>query len=94
MRLLKRRPFCSAPSTPFWVWAFWERVAQLVEHLTFNQRVPGSNPGALTIEINMLARSLRGAASQKTRLGSTWEATAGVFPVLVQSARRLQHTCA
>src|SRR3954462_8705239 len=26
----------------------WERVAQSVEHLTFNQRVPGSNPGALT----------------------------------------------
>ena len=25
-----------------------ERVAQLVEHLTFNQRVPGSSPGALT----------------------------------------------
>src|SRR6266404_1912395 len=25
-----------------------ERVAQSVEHLTFNQRVPGSSPGALT----------------------------------------------
>jgi hypothetical protein len=25
-----------------------ERVAQLVEHLTFNQEVPGSSPGALT----------------------------------------------
>ena len=25
------------------------RVAQLVEHLTFNQVVPGSNPGSLTI---------------------------------------------
>ena len=24
------------------------RVAQLVEHLTFNQVAPGSNPGALT----------------------------------------------
>ncbi len=23
-------------------------VAQLVEHLTFNQRVPGSNPGRIT----------------------------------------------
>ncbi len=31
-----------------------ERVAQLVEHLTFNQRVPGSSPGALTIKINSL----------------------------------------
>ncbi len=27
-----------------------ERVAQSVEHLTFNQRVPGSSPGALTTE--------------------------------------------
>jgi hypothetical protein len=31
-----------APPTP------WERVAQSVEHLTFNQRVMGSNPIALT----------------------------------------------
>ena len=28
-----------------------ERVAQSVEHLTFNQRVPGSSPGALTNKI-------------------------------------------
>ena len=26
------------------------RVAQLVEHLTFNQVVPGSNPGTLTLK--------------------------------------------
>jgi hypothetical protein len=32
-----------------------ERVAQLVEHLTFNQEVMGSNPIALTNEINELA---------------------------------------
>jgi hypothetical protein len=32
-----------------------ERVAQLVEHLTFNQEVPGSSPGALTNKINDLA---------------------------------------
>ena len=29
--------------------AWWERVAQPVEHLTFNQRVQGSSPCALTI---------------------------------------------
>jgi hypothetical protein len=33
-----------------------ERVAQLVEHLTFNQEVMGSNPIALTNETNRLAR--------------------------------------
>src|SRR6195256_1882153 len=27
-----------------------ERVAQFVEHLTFNQVVPGSSPGALTMK--------------------------------------------
>ncbi|VTZ27884.1 hypothetical protein MPC1_6970003 [Methylocella tundrae] len=32
-----------------------ERVAQLVEHLTFNQRVMGSNPIALTKQIKWLA---------------------------------------
>src|ERR1700737_5644284 len=31
-----------------------ERVAQLVEHLTFNQEVMGSNPIALTNKINGL----------------------------------------
>jgi hypothetical protein len=30
---------------------FGERVAQPVEHLTFNQEVPGSIPGALTKKI-------------------------------------------
>jgi hypothetical protein len=30
------------------------RIAQLVEQLTLNQRVPGSSPGALTIEIKDL----------------------------------------
>ena len=29
-----------------------ERVAQPVEHLTFNQRVSGSNPDALTKDLN------------------------------------------
>ena len=32
------------------------RVAQLVEHLTFNQVVPGSSPGALTNKINDLSQ--------------------------------------
>lgn len=34
--------------------ALSERVAQSVEHLTFNQGVPGSSPGALTKEIKYL----------------------------------------
>jgi hypothetical protein len=41
---------------PEWIYRFSDkirrktkgRVAQLVEHLTFNQVVPGSSPGALT----------------------------------------------
>jgi hypothetical protein len=32
----------------------WEPIAQSVEHLTFNQRVAGSNPAGLTNEINDL----------------------------------------
>jgi hypothetical protein len=32
-----------------------ERVAQSVEHLTFNQGVLGSSPSALTTETNELA---------------------------------------
>ena len=32
------------------------RVAQLVEHLTFNQVVPGSSPGALTNNFNDLSQ--------------------------------------
>ena len=36
-----------------------ERVAQLVEHLTFNQRVMGSSPIALTNKINKLQVILR-----------------------------------
>lgn len=35
-----------------------ERVAQLVEHLTFNQGVMGSNPIALTKGINELAAEI------------------------------------
>ena len=33
------------------------RIAQLVEHLTFNQEVPGSSPGART---NLLIRNVQG----------------------------------
>jgi hypothetical protein len=54
MRLLKPRPFCLAPFALPGTWPFGERVAQLVEHLTFNQRVMGSNPIALTNKINYL----------------------------------------
>jgi hypothetical protein len=31
-----------------------ERVAQSVEHLPFKQRVPGSNPGALTSQVRFM----------------------------------------
>ena len=33
-----------------------DSVAQLVEHLTFNQRVSGSNPDAITLIIKHLRR--------------------------------------
>ena len=49
------------------------RVAQLAEQLTFNQRVPGSSPGARTNKINRLG----GFCSQNFRhcrkLGAYWE---------------------
>ena len=34
---------------PFFTYSYDEPLAQLVEHLTFNQRVVGSNPAWLTI---------------------------------------------
>src|SRR5215210_6455507 len=51
-----------------------ERVAQPVEHLTFNQEVLGSSPSALTNEFNDLCRFARSVASQQHGLGSIWEA--------------------
>ncbi len=46
-------PSClgSNPSTPA-IFFFYEPLAQLVEHLTFNQRVEGSSPSWLIIFIN------------------------------------------
>lgn len=38
---------------------FRELVAQLVEHLTFNQRVPGSNPGELATYSDLFNAVLR-----------------------------------
>jgi hypothetical protein len=38
-----------SPESPYLGAHLWERVAQPVEHLTFNQRVLGSSPSALTI---------------------------------------------
>jgi hypothetical protein len=49
-----------------------ERVAQLVEHLTFNQEVMGSNPIALTNEINMLDEKHRTKHSAEINQGNTW----------------------
>jgi hypothetical protein len=47
-----------------------ERVAQSVEHLTFNQRVVGSSPTALTNEDNDIADKTFDLASQNV----DWEA--------------------
>jgi hypothetical protein len=47
--------------------------------LTLNQRVQGSSPCAPTNEINELQNYALGTASQKSRLGSTREATTGFF---------------
>ena len=42
------------------------RIAQLVEQLTLNQRVPGSSPGASTNIFNGLAPPLKGHRLRKT----------------------------
>ena len=44
-------PLCYR-TEPFRRAAFFGRIAQLVEQLTLNQRVPGSSPGAPTNKIN------------------------------------------
>ena len=56
-----------------------ERVAQPVEHLTFNQRVSGSNPDALTKDLLNLHISVQ---SQVADL-RTWRASANAATVLV-----------
>jgi hypothetical protein len=53
VHLLTRRFDAASPTT-----LFKERVAQLVEHLTFNQEVMGSNPIALTNKIKELYERL------------------------------------
>ena len=40
---------------------------------TFNQGVPGSNPGGLTKSLKDLAHSWAGRISQKMPLGIAWE---------------------
>jgi hypothetical protein len=52
--------------------ALGERVAQLVEHLTFNQEVMGSNPIALTNKINNLLRFPAIAIEPDFCWGNTW----------------------
>ena len=44
-----------------------EPVAQPVEHLTFNQGVPGSNPGGLTISRHSPARFFRAPCLSSSR---------------------------
>jgi hypothetical protein len=57
---LTRRIDATTPTT-----LLKERVAQLVEHLTFNQEVMGSNPIALTIEISGLGVELNIKGEQR-----------------------------
>ena len=50
------------------------RIAQLVEQLTLNQRVPGSSPGAPTKspkQINQIPRMVRKCATSRTRRHAT-----------------------
>ena len=69
-----------------------ERVAQLVEHLTFNQVVLGSSPSALTNNIKGLHkfwafgrfRIAVGAASQVIAVTS---ARVGISPAMVPSLK-------
>jgi hypothetical protein len=68
--------------------SFKERVAQLVEHLTFNQRVMGSNPIALTIKINRLHQFSHIIIEPYFCWGNTWgNKTAALSQTL--SPRRL-----
>jgi hypothetical protein len=46
-----------------------ERVAQLVEHMTFNHGVPGSSPGALTNPFNDLRGIFCSAALYRSDRG-------------------------
>jgi hypothetical protein len=58
--LLTRRVGAATPIT-----LLKERVAQLVEHLTFNQEVMGSNPIALTNKIKDLFMELNVKGGQR-----------------------------
>jgi hypothetical protein len=62
----------------------WERVAQPVEHLTFNQRVSGSNPDALTTKTQPFVKRFELGASQKPN----WEAH-GKHRVILADAQTL-----
>ena len=67
---LDRAPVGSNPTAP----AKCEPLAQLVEHLTFNQGVPGSSPGWLTKIIPIL-RAAVAELADALDLGSS-----GVIP--------------
>jgi hypothetical protein len=47
-------------------------MAQLVEQLTLNQRVPGSSPGAPTNKINDLAAKTERRATRAGSWGNLW----------------------
>jgi hypothetical protein len=64
---LTRRIDAATPTT-----LLKERVAQLVEHLTFNQEVMGSNPIALTNETNMLEAQHQTKHPAEINQGNNW----------------------
>jgi hypothetical protein len=75
------RAFAIDPSGPRFYTRPGEPVAQMVEHLTFNQVVLGSSPSGLTNKIKALDQNQEWIASQKARLGSIWEAPLWSFPI-------------
>ena len=71
-----------------------ERVAQLVEHLTFNQVVLGSSPSALTNKIKDLLLNFGPVATQETARVATWVAKEGdsiESPLVCWIRRRFSH---
>ncbi len=75
MRLLHHRPFR-------------ERVAQPVEHLTFNQEVPGSIPGALTNEIKLLRDIWPAFTKLSVARVATMSPPKTISPLLANDTRR------
>jgi hypothetical protein len=63
----------------------------LVEHLTFNQRVTGSNPVALTNKINLIDQKLNGKAMMFPLRGFTGASQSSVADVSVWREGACKH---